>query len=29
MAWFDAEDVGLDASEKPAREELYGMRVSL
>ena len=29
MAWFDAEDVGLDASERLSREGLYGRRVLL
>ena len=29
MAWFDTEDVGLDASERLSREGLYGRCVSL
>ena len=29
MAWFDAEDVGLDASERLSREGLYGRRISV
>ena len=29
MAWIEAKGVGLDASERPGREELHGRRMSL